>query len=128
MLPVLVSVPHGGLNVPEYLRENCLLTASDILMDSDEGAGAIYSQLQPDVRSYLAAETARAFVDLNRPPDDFTPDGVVKTETCWQVPIYRRPLTNRQVERLPNIEPGVGQAVHALDLVERCPMAYGQPI
>ena len=43
---------------------------------------------------------ARAIVDMNRAPDDRRPDGVVKTHTCWNVPVYRRPLRDSEVESL----------------------------
>ncbi len=37
-------------------------------------------------------EYYRAVVDLNRAPDDTAPenpDGVVKSHTCWNVPVYK---------------------------------------
>jgi formiminoglutamase len=59
-----------------------------VAKDGDEGAGEIYA-LGEQVVAFVAADTARAIVDVNRAEDDFRKDGVVKTHTCWNVPVYR---------------------------------------
>ena len=41
----------------------------------------------------MTTSVARAVVDMNRAEDDIRKDGVVKTHTCWDVPVWRRPLT-----------------------------------
>ena len=41
-LPLLLSVPHAGLGVPESVRELCTLSPEDIARDGDEGARQIY--------------------------------------------------------------------------------------
>jgi formiminoglutamase len=43
---------------------------------------------------------ARAIVDVNRSVGDRRADGVVKTHTCWNVPIYREPLSAETIEQL----------------------------
>jgi formiminoglutamase len=40
----------------------------------------------------VTTDIARAVVDMNRARDDFRRDGVIKTHTCWDVPVYREPL------------------------------------
>ena len=50
--------------------------------------------------AYLSTDIARAIVDLNRAEDDRSPDGVVKTHTCWNVPVYREFLPDSLVEEL----------------------------
>jgi formiminoglutamase len=40
------------------------------------------------VAQLITTDVARAIVDLNRAENDFRPDGVVKTHTCWKVPVY----------------------------------------
>lgn len=98
-LPLLISVPHAGLHVPESVRSNCILTEEDIVKDGDEGAAEIYD-FASDVAQYVTTDVARAIVDMNRPEDDRGADGIVKTQTCWSVPVYRNPLSEDVVELL----------------------------
>jgi N-formylglutamate amidohydrolase len=42
-LPILISVPHAGLRVPEEAQPYCRLTHEEIVADGDEGATEIYS-------------------------------------------------------------------------------------
>ena len=98
-LPIIVSVPHAGLTVPPEMASSCLLTATQIAEDGDEHAAAIYD-IAADVRHYVTTEVARAVVDLNRAEDDRRPDGVVKTRTCFNVPVWREPLTEEIVQTL----------------------------
>ena len=98
-LPILVSVPHAGLRVPPEVASSCLLTGSQIAEDGDEHAATIYD-IAADVRHYVTTEVARAVVDLNRAEDDRRPDGVVKTHTCFNVPVWREPLTAEVVQTL----------------------------
>ena len=86
-LPILLSVPHAGLAVPDLVQSLCRLSAAEIVADGDEGAGEIYA-LAEHVAQFATTDVARAIVDLNRAADDFRPDGVVKTVTCWEVPVY----------------------------------------
>lgn len=88
--PILLSIPHGGQSVPEELKESTLLTPLDIFQDSDPFTDTIYD-LGAEGFTVVKAAVARAFVDLNRAPDDLppqNPDGVVKSHTCYQVPVY----------------------------------------
>lgn len=90
-LPILVSVPHAGLTVPPEVADRCKLTLEEIAKDGDEGAAVIYD-FPEAVASYVRTDIARAIVDQNRAPDDFRKDGVIKTHTCWDVPVWRDPL------------------------------------
>ena len=98
-LPLIVSVPHAGLTVPEEVRSYYALTPKQILADSDEGAAEIYN-LESEVVKYVTTPVARAIVDVNRAENDRGRDGVVKTHTCYGVPIYRKPLPEETVEIL----------------------------
>jgi N-formylglutamate deformylase len=107
LLPILLSIPHGGTKVPEELRERVCITPKDLFDDSDAFTTDIYD-LGDDVAVVVKADIARAFVDLNRAPDDRpprNPDGVVKASTCFERPVYlagREPdvvLTERLVDR-----------------------------
>jgi formiminoglutamase len=68
-----------------------VLSPHDQFDDSDACTKEIYD-LGDRVAAVVAADIARAFVDLNRAPDDRppqNPDGVVKSTTCFGVPVYR---------------------------------------
>jgi formiminoglutamase len=99
-LPLLLSVPHAGLHVPEALRDRCMLTEAEIIADGDEGAAEIYRPLEAEVAAFVTTDIARAVLDINRAEGDFRKDGIVKTHTCWDVPIWRTPLTEAQTQDL----------------------------
>lgn len=99
-LPLLISVPHAGLAVPSEVAHLNGLTPKEIAEDGDEGAREIYAILENRVAHFVTTDLARAFVDLNRAEDDIRKDGVVKTHTCWDVPIYLTPLTPNLIEML----------------------------
>lgn len=86
-LPLLLSVPHGGLAIPAEVKDYCILTEEEVKRDGDEGAAEIYD-LGGECDGFAAASVARAVIDLNRAEDDRRRDGVVKTHTCWDVPVY----------------------------------------
>jgi formiminoglutamase len=96
---LLISVPHAGLRIPDEVSGLCTLSEQQIIEDGDEGAGEIYA-LQDAVAQFVTTDVARAIVDVNRSEDDRRPDGVVKTHTCWQIPVYRAPLSDGVIERL----------------------------
>jgi N-formylglutamate amidohydrolase len=92
-------VPHAGRRVPPWLASRCRLTPGEIEADGDEGAGEVYA-LRDQVAAFVTTDVARAVVDMNRPEADRGKDGVVKTHTCWDLPIWSFPLTAAEVERL----------------------------
>jgi N-formylglutamate amidohydrolase len=87
-LPILLSVPHAGWKIPKEVQDICILTKKDIRDDGDAGAAEIYDPLKKDVEAFVATDIARAIVDMNRAENDFWKDGVIKTHTCWDVPVY----------------------------------------
>ena len=98
-LPIAISVPHAGLSIPEEVVDLQILTEDEIRKDGDEGAAAIYA-IAEEVDTFVTTPIARAFVDMNRAEGDLRPDGVVKTHTCWDEPVYRAPLADALVETL----------------------------
>ena len=98
-LPFLVSVPHAGLLVPAEVEDLCILTEQQIIEDGDQGAAEIY-RISEAVEHYVTSDVARAIVDLNRAENDRRSDGVVKTHTCWDVPVYCEPLTEELIAQL----------------------------
>ncbi|MCP4230342.1 MAG: N-formylglutamate amidohydrolase, partial [bacterium] len=65
-LPLLLSVPHGGVNVPPEVRDYCILTEEEIIVDGDEGASEIYWPLEEHVAAFIKTDIARAILDMNR--------------------------------------------------------------
>lgn len=99
-LPFLVSVPHAGLTIPDEVQDICLLTPEEIYDDSDGGATEIYSDLEEVLEIFMSSVVARAIVDLNRATNDFRKDGVIKTHTCYDVPVYSEFPSKKIIERL----------------------------
>lgn len=99
-LPLLISVPHAGLQIPPEVDSINLLSLNDIIQDGDVGAAEIYGPLKEQVRHFVSMPIARAYVDLNRAEDDIRIDGIVKTHTCWNVPIYEKPLSQDIIQQL----------------------------
>lgn len=98
-LPLLISVPHAGTWVPAEAERYCILSARDIAHDGDEGAREIYD-IADRVEAYVSTSVARAIVDMNRAPTDLRADGVIKTHTCWNVPVYQPPLPDNVARTL----------------------------
>jgi N-formylglutamate deformylase len=104
LLPLLISVPHGGRDTPPEIADRVCLSPADLFEDGDACTRDIYD-LTGEAARIQRAEIARAFVDLNRAPDDrppANPDGVVKSATCYGHPIYHqaRQPADELIERL----------------------------
>ena len=95
-LPLLVSVPHAGLRVPPEVEPLCALTPAEVADDGDGGAAEIYA-IEAEFGAFVTTDVARAVVDMNRARDDIRADGVVKTHTCWNVPVWHRPLSQAEI-------------------------------
>jgi formiminoglutamase len=98
-LPILISVPHAGFEIPSEVRKYNLLLQKEIICDGDEGASEIFA-IGSHVQTCVTTDIARAFVDLNRSANDRGRDGVVKTHTCWDVPVYTGQLPEDLIEVL----------------------------
>jgi N-formylglutamate amidohydrolase len=98
-LPLVISVPHAGIQVPPEVEELNLLTIGQITMDGDEGAREIFD-IRSEVAAFVTTEIARAYLDVNRPKDDHGSDGVVKRETIYREPVYSRLLREDEISRL----------------------------
>ena len=102
MFPVLISIPHGGYKIPPEVKDLVILSKKDLFDDSDPFTIDIYDIGEKAIK-VIKTEIARAFVDPNRAPDDLppkNPDGVVKTKTCFGVPIYKKPLDKKLIKIL----------------------------
>ena len=99
MLPLVVSVPHAGLWIPPEFEPICALTPAEVATDGDGGANEIYA-FEAEVGAFVTTEVARAIVDMNRSRDNRKADGVVKTHTCFNVEVWKRPLSEPEIEGL----------------------------
>ena len=89
-LPVLLSIPHGGTHTPPELQDILCISDRDIFEDGDAYTISIYD-IGDAAAVVVRAEVARAFVDLNRSLQEMppaSPDGLVKSITCRNRPIY----------------------------------------
>ena len=99
-LPLLVSVPHAGREVPEYLIDRICLSPDEVEAECDRGARGIFSGLEPLVEAYRTSEIARAIVDVDRSEEDRSKDGVIKTHTSEEKLIWNGPLDDETIQRL----------------------------
>lgn len=91
MVPFLISVPHGGWDIPSEVEGLLQLSRHDLFDDMDPFTQEIYD-FSGLVGHQLVGKVYRAIVDLNRSPDDLpttNPDGVVKSVTCHKVQVYK---------------------------------------
>lgn len=89
--PLLISIPHGGDEIPPEVEGKLDLDIHDLIEDSDAFTKTIYN-LQDVARQVVSAKILRAMVDPNRAPDDLppaNPDGVIKSHTCYGKKIYK---------------------------------------
>ena len=91
--PLLVSMPHTGTFVPEWLAPR-LSPAARPLPDTDWHLERLYDFLDALGASVLVATHSRYVVDLNRPPDNANlypgqdTTGVVPLDTFHREPLY----------------------------------------
>jgi N-formylglutamate deformylase len=92
-LPLLISIPHAGTEVPLEIRRRFTL-AGEQLPDTDWHVDSLYSFARELGASVLVAHYSRYVVDLNRAPDseplyDAVPSSpVCPTRTFADEPIY----------------------------------------
>ncbi len=107
--PVLVEVPHAGLEIPELLQGEILAGEDTRKRDADLYVDELYVQAPSRGATLLSARMSRYVVDLNRAPDDFElngedgritqPRGVVWKVTTDGRPALRSPLDAAAVGR-----------------------------
>jgi len=91
--PLLVSMPHVGLHIPEAIAEGMTPPARD-LTDTDWHVDRLYDFLDALGASVIAATHSRYVIDLNRPPDGASlypgkaTTGLCPTETFDGEPLY----------------------------------------
>ena len=89
--PFLISIPHGGKEIPRELGGRLLLTKQEILYYSDPDTKELY-KFGENAAALIDTAISRMAVDLNRPPLPLPlrdPDGIIKTRTIDGKPVYR---------------------------------------
>lgn len=81
-VPLLVSMPHIGTDIPDSLRARYVPRALAV-EDTDWHLPRLYDFLPTMGASVLSAQFSRYVIDLNRPPDDAPMyPGASNTELC----------------------------------------------
>jgi len=92
--PFLISVPHGGTEVPEAVRPRLLLGDDELRYYCDPATRVIFGY-RDRVAAYIDTSISRMVVDLNRPPLPLPlrdPDGIIKLETIDGRQVWRSGL------------------------------------
>jgi N-formylglutamate deformylase len=111
--PVLVEVPHSGLQVPPEVEPEIDATPLAVLRDSDIYVDQLYQRAPQHGATLLVSRVSRYVVDLNRGPDEvdsaavprhprarhIPARGVVWRARTDGTPLLRAPLTTQQFAR-----------------------------
>lgn len=110
--PLVVEVPHAGLEVPDDLREPLIATEIQRRRDADLFVDRVYASAPAIGAALLVARISRYVCDLNRDPEDVdaetvlemprprpsAPRGFVWRLTTDETPAISRPLTRAEWE------------------------------
>lgn len=111
--PVLVEVPHSGLQVPPELASELRTDPNAVLSDSDMYVDRLYARAPRQGATLLVSRVSRYVVDLNRGPDEVDAAAVPKHPRARRIPargvvwrartdgtpLLREPLTVEQFAR-----------------------------
>ncbi|MDD1684431.1 MAG: N-formylglutamate amidohydrolase [Methanoregula sp.] len=89
--PFLISVPHGGTEVPEPVRPLLLLSDEELRYYCDPLTRDVFGY-RDRVAAYIDTAVSRMVVDLNRPPLPLPlrdPDGIIKLRTVDGREVWR---------------------------------------
>ncbi|MGN6317838.1 N-formylglutamate deformylase [Trinickia sp.] len=101
-IPLVVSIPHVGTEIPESLRERMTPAALE-MADTDWHLDRLYAFARRAGASILAARFSRYVIDLNRPPGGETlypgrtTTSLCPTETFRGEPVYREGCVPNEV-------------------------------
>jgi N-formylglutamate deformylase len=88
--PFLISVPHGGITVPDEVKNRIALSQKELSYYGDPATRILYD-FRGRVSGFIDTPVSRMVVDLNRPPYHLAPkypDGAIKSETGYGAPVY----------------------------------------
>jgi N-formylglutamate deformylase len=91
LFPFLISIPHGGTEVPEEIRPRLLLSDEELLFYCDPLTRDLFG-FEDRVEAFIDTPISRMVIDLNRPPLPLPPkdpDGIIKRRTVDGREVYR---------------------------------------
>jgi len=92
-MPMLLSIPHGGTDIPDDLADRYAPVAA-ARADTDWHLARVYDFAEDMGISVLAARWSRYLIDLNRPPEDSNlypgqdTTGLCPVDTFTREPLY----------------------------------------
>lgn len=104
-IPLIVSIPHAGTDVPDGLRAR-MTDAALRLPDTDWFVPRLYDVPELTAATLISANVSRYVIDLNRPPtDENLYPGQNTTRLCPETnfdgtPVYRdgKPLSRDEIQ------------------------------
>ena len=84
--PVLVEVPHSGLQVPPEVEPEIEATPLAVLRDSDIYVDQLYERAPNQGATLLVSRVSRYVVDLNRGPDEVDSAAVPRHPKARHIP------------------------------------------
>lgn len=84
--PVLVEVPHSGLQVPPDVEAEIEATPLAVLRDSDIYVDQLYERAPEQGATLLVSRVSRYVVDLNRGPDEVDSAAVPRHPKARHIP------------------------------------------
>jgi formiminoglutamase len=97
--PFLISIPHGGIEVPLEVRNLLALNEDELLYYCDPETRTLFN-FRDRVIAFIDAPVSRMVIDLNRPPLPLPPkdsDGIIKVRTIDGKEVY-------QLGKLPDMQ------------------------
>ncbi len=89
--PFLLSIPHGGTEVPDEVRPRLLISEEELLFYCDPLTRELFG-FEDRVDAFIDTPISRMIIDLNRPPLPLPPkdpDGIIKRRTVDGREVYR---------------------------------------
>lgn len=88
-LPIALEIPHVGTKTPPELKKYSVVSSEALGIDRDKFADVLYQK--QEVKKELVFPYWRTYIDVNRAPNDFGTDGIIKTQTMFGEQIYTDP-------------------------------------
>lgn len=133
-LPLLVSIPHLGTQIPAEVRDQ-LTDVAAAVADTDWHLDRLYDFARAAGASVLGAKVSRYVIDLNRPSSGEslypgqTTTGLCPTETFRGEPLYKNGSPPSEEERVRRLEQYWSPYHNKLDSeLERLKRLHGQVI
>jgi N-formylglutamate deformylase len=133
ILPVALSIPHCGTEIPPDIQQDLALSPDEIAESEDLGTREVFTGMP--VLATQVARWSRLVVDLNRSADDLSPKGVIarkdyfgrkvfkpgfepnQQESRRRVQLFHQPFHEKLIENLANPAIRLLLDCHSMDAV-----------